>query len=334
MNLATTYLGMNLPHPFMAGAGPFAEAQDGAQKLEDAGAAAIVLPSLFEEEVDAESIATHQATEGHAHSHGEAASYFAEPEEFVIGPDAYLELIQRTHDAVDIPVIASLNGYTRGGWLKYARYIEEAGASALELNLYVVANDVHESADMIEDQSADMIRELKSVLKIPVAVKLSPFYTSLAHFAKRMEDAGVDGIILFNRFFEADIDIEELEQKSRLHLSSSEELLLRLRWLAILSGTLGTASMAVSGGVHTPEDAIKATMAGASAIQMVSSLFREGLGHLEEVKRGMVEWMEEKEYQSISQMRGSMNIESCPDPKALSRANYMHQLRTWREGSI
>jgi dihydroorotate dehydrogenase (fumarate) len=331
MDLSTTYLGINLPHPFVAGAGPLTESVERAQRMEDAGAAALVLPSLFEEEIDAESLATHRATEWHADSHGEAASYFALPEDFVIGPDAYLDLITRIHAAVEIPVIASINGYTAGGWLEYAKFMEEAGAAALELNLYVVANLPHETASQIESQSLAMVRAVKSVLKVPVAAKISPFYTSLAHFATHLEAAGADGLVLFNRFFEADVDIEELEQKSRLRLSTSDELLLRLRWLAILSGTLRKASLAVTGGVHTAEDAIKAAMCGASAIQMVSALLRHGEGHLNKVKEDMVRWMEEKEYHSLRQMQGSMDIRSCPDPKALSRANYMHQLRTWRE---
>ena len=331
MDLSTTYLGMNLPHPFMAGAGPLSESVERAQRLEDAGAAAIVLPSLFEEEIDSESLATHKATEWHSDSFGEATSFFALPEEFTIGADAYLELLERIHETVEVPVIASLNGYTKGGWLEYAKYMEQAGASALELNLYVVANLPHETASEIESQSIAMVRAVKSALKIPVAVKLSPFYTSLCHFATHLEAAGVDGLVLFNRFYEADLDIEELEATSRLQLSTSDELLLRLRWLAILSGTLNGTTLAVTGGVHTAEDAIKASMCGASAIQMMSALLKHGLGHIEKVKLDMTHWMEEKEYHSLKQMQGSMNIRSSPDPKALSRANYIHQLRTWRE---
>jgi dihydroorotate dehydrogenase (fumarate) len=331
MDLSTTYLGINLPHPFMAGAGPLAESAERARRLEDAGAAAVILPSLFEEEIDAEALATDRATEWHSDSHGEATSYFAVPDEFVVGPDAYLELLRRIRASVDIPVIASLNGYTPGGWLKYARSIEEAGASALELNLYVVSSLAHESASDIETQWVDMVRDVKSAIKIPVAAKISPFYTSLANFAARLEANGLDGLVLFNRFYEADLDIDELEPVSRLHLSSSDELLLRLRWLAILSGTLKRTTLAVTGGVHTAEDAIKATMCGARAIQMMSALLQHGLGHLDRVKKNMESWMEEKEYQSLSQMQGSMNLSSTPDPKALSRANYMHQLRSWRE---
>jgi len=331
MDLSTTYMGINLPHPFMAGAGPLAESVERALRLEDAGAAAVVLPSLFEEEIDAESLATQEATESLSNTHGEAASYFALPEEFTEGPDAYLELLRRIRASVDIPVFASLNGYTPGGWLKYAKYMEEAGASALELNLYVVSSLPHETASDIETQWVTMVRDVKSALKIPVAAKISPFYTSLAHFASRLEAAGLDGLVLFNRFYEADLDIEELEPVSRLHLSTSDELLLRLRWLAILSGTLQRTTLAVAGGVHTADDAIKATMCGARAVQMVSALLQHGVGHMDVVMQDLVRWMEEKEYHSLRQMQGSMNIMCTPDPKALSRANYMHQLRTWRE---
>lgn len=330
MNLNTTYLGIKLPHPFMAGAGPLGDSVEGARRLEDAGAAAIVLPSLFEEEIDTESLATEQATDWHADAHVEATTYFSPPEEFVVGPDWYLEQVRRIRAAVDLPVIASLNGYTSGGWLKYAKYIQDAGASALELNLYVVSSLPNESATDIESQWVTMVREVRSALTIPIAAKISPFYTSLAHFAMRLEEAGVDGLVLFNRFYEADLDIEALEPVSRLHLSTSGELLLRLRWLAILSSTLKRTSMAVAGGVHTAEDAIKASMCGATAIQMVSALLQHGVGHLGRVKADMVNWMEEKEYHSLKQMQGSMNLSTIPDPKALSRANYMHQLRTWR----
>ncbi len=329
MNLSTTYLGFDLPHPFIAGASPLTETPDGARRLEDAGAAALVLPSLFEEEIHLESLATLHSTDSHANSHGEASSYFVEPEEFVIGPHAYLERVRRVKDAVDIPVIASLNGYTRGGWLEYARLLAEAGADALELNLYNVVTEAHLSAGEIEGRSVTIVREVKDQIAIPLAVKLSPFYTALPHFAGQLETAGADALVLFNRFFESDIDVEELAFASDLKLSDSRELLLRLRWLAILSGTLESTELAVTGGVHTAEDAVKAIMSGASAVQMVSSLYQKGIDNLARIKSEMTIWMEEKEYRSLAQMRGSMTIRTCPDPQVLFRANYMHQLRTW-----
>ena len=330
MDLSTDYLGFRLPHPFVAGAGPLSDTVDSAKRVEDAGAAAIVMRSLFEEQFRSEALATQQATEAHAESFGEALSYFAEPEEFVIGPDEYLEKLRRTKDSVDIPVFASLNGYTLGGWLRHAARLSEAGADALELNLYYVATDDKESASDVERRSVEMVREVKRAVSIPVTVKLSPFYTSLAHFARQLEAAGADGLVLFNRFFEPDIDVEELEILSELRLSDSRELLLRLRWLGILSGHLESATLAVTGGVHTALDAIKAVMAGASSVQMVSALLQRGPKHLLSVRQEMERWMEEKEYASLAEMRGSMNIQRCPDPRALARSNYMQLLQTWQ----
>lgn len=329
MDLSTTYLGLTLPHPFIAGASPLADTLDSVKRVEDAGAAAIVMRSLFEEQIHLESLATHASTDTHADSYGEALSYFVDPEAFVIGPHDYLERLRRIKDTVDIPVIGSLNGYTPGGWLTYATAIEEAGADALELNLYYVAMDATESAADIEQRSIDMLTAVKQALRIPVAAKLSPFYTSLGHFARRLEAAGADGLVLFNRFFESDIDIDELEVVSHLVLSQSPELLLRLRWLAILSGTLESATLAVSGGVHTAVDAIKAVMAGAAAVQMVSALLEQGPGHLSILRREMAQWMEEKAYQSLAEMRGSMDMQHCPNPHLFARANYMHLLQTW-----
>jgi dihydroorotate dehydrogenase (fumarate) len=329
MDLSTTYLGFDLPHPFMAGASPLSDSVERVKALEDAGVAAIVLPSLFEEEIQEESLATHASTDAHAHAHAEARSYFAEPEDFIIGPDTYLERLRRVKAAVSVPVIASLNGYTTGGWLEHARLLEQAGADALELNLYNVVTDAQLSSDQIEALSITMVREVKKHLQIPLAVKLSPFYTALPHVAAQLEDAGADALVLFNRFFESDINVDELEITSELQLSDSRELLLRLRWLAILAGTLKSTRLAVTGGVHTALDATKAIMSGASAVQMVSALYTQGLDGLARIRQEMVAWMEEKEYESLAQMRGSMTILTCPDPQVLSRANYMHQLRTW-----
>jgi dihydroorotate dehydrogenase (fumarate) len=329
MDLSTTYLGFSLPHPFIAGASPLSESVDGARKLEDAGAAAIVLPSLFEEQIDQESLATIQSMEGHAHSHGEALSYFADLQESAIGPDSYLSQLRKIKEHVKVPVIASLNGYTQGGWLKHAALMQEAGADALEMNLYMVATDASESAADLEAREIEMVKEVKKLLDIPLAIKVSPFYTSLAHFATHLEGAGADGLVIFNRFFESDIDIEELEIKSRLQLSTSNELLLRLRWLAILAGTLKSTQLAVTGGVHSAVGAIKAVMSGASAIQVVSTLYHDGVDRLSQIQGEMAAWMVEKEYDSLEQMKGSMSILTAPDPLVLSRANYMHQLRTW-----
>jgi dihydroorotate dehydrogenase (fumarate) len=329
MDLSTSYLGLKLPHPFIAGAGPLSDTLDTARRVEDAGAAAIVMRSLFEEQLHREALATHSSTEPHADSFAEALSYFAEPEGFVIGPDEYLEQLRSLKQALDIPVLASLNGYTLGGWLQHARHLDEAGADALELNLYYVATDATESGEEIERRCIELVREVTTAISIPVAVKLSPFYTSLASFACNLEAAGANGFVLFNRFYEADIDIEELEISPKLELSNSRELRLRLRWLAILSGQLQSPALAVTGGVHTATDAIKAVMAGASAVQMVSVLLERGPEYLSTVRDEVARWLEEKEYKCLDEMRGSMNVLHCPDPKALARANYMRVLQTW-----
>jgi dihydroorotate dehydrogenase (fumarate) len=329
MDLTTYFMGFELPHPFIVGASPFADTSDSLRRVEDAGAAAIVMRSVFEEQITAEELATHRATEPHAESFAEALSYFPEPAEFVLGEQEYLEQIRKAKEAVDIPVIGSLNGSTLGGWLEYARSLEQSGADAIELNPYDVATDSEETGEAIESRVLEIVREVKESIRVPVAVKLSPFYTSLANFAKRVDEAGADGLVLFNRFFEPDIDVEELEVRSHLELSNSSELLLRLRWLAILSGRL-EASLAITGGVHTALDAIKALMCGAQAVQIVSVLLRHGPHQLETIRREMVAWMEEHEYESLEQMIGSMNLERCPRPRMFERANYIHLLQTWQ----
>ena len=286
--------------------------------------------SLFEEQFSLESLARHHATEPHEGAFWEAMSYFPEPDEFALGPDEYLEHIGALKRALDVPVIASLNGYTAGGWIRHARAIEEAGADALELNLYYVATHADETAEEIEGRAVDLVRDLRATVKIPIAVKLSPFFTSCANLARRLERAGADGLVLFNRYYEPDIDVEELELGPRLRLSEPHELGLRLRWLGIVSGHLQNATLAVSGGVHGALDAVKAVMAGASAVQMVSALLIHGPDHLARVRDEMAGGMEEKEYESLEQMRGSMNVNCCPDPAHFARGNYIQVLHTWR----
>jgi dihydroorotate dehydrogenase (fumarate) len=329
MDLSTTYLGLELPHPLMAGAGPMADDVDTVRRLEDAGAAAIVMRSLFEEQIALEEAATFAVTEAHGHSHGEAGSYFPPADAFALGPDEYLAHVQRLKRAVRVPVIASLNGVTAGGWLRYARLLEEAGADALELNVYALATDATEDARVVEDRTIEVVREVRRGLRIPVAVKLSPFYTSFANFAHRLDDAGPAGLVLFNRFWQPGIDVEELEVRPELHLSDSSELPLRLRWLAILSGTV-QATLAVTGGVHTALDVIQSVMAGAHAVQMVSALLHHGPQHLARLRTEVAQWLEEHEYGSLREMRGSMSMRNCPDPRAYERANYMLMLQSWR----
>ena len=329
MDLSTTYLGFRLPHPLMPGASPMVDSLDTVQRLEEAGAAAIVMHSLFEEQILQEQWATIYHMDVHAESFGEALSYFPRPGEFALGPEQYLAQIARIKKAVHIPVIASLNGTTAGGWVEYARRMEEAGADALELNVYYLATDPEEPAATVEQRTLDILRTVKQTVSIPVAVKLSPFFSSLAHFATELDVAGADALILFNRFYQPDIDIEQLEVTPKLELSNSSELLLRLRWLAILSEKV-RCSLAVTGGVHTALDAIRAIMVGAHAVQMVSALLRRGPAHLRTVLDEMSTWMEDHEYTSLRQMQGSMSLARCPDPAAFERANYIRVLQGWR----
>ena len=328
MDLSTTYLGLKLPHPLMPGASPMVDDLDLVRRLEDAGAAAIVMHSLFEEQIAGEQFARQYFVDAHADAHPEALSYFPAPEEYALGPDEYLAQIARIKKAVKLPVIASLNGTTLGGWLGHARLIQQAGADALELNVYTVATDPEERGFLIEERLVDMVKSVKSALRIPVAVKLSPFYTSLAHLARHLEGVGADGLVLFNRFYQPDIDVEALEVSPILRLSDSSELLLRLRWLAILSGRID-ASLAVTGGIHTSLDAVKAVMAGADAVQLVSTLLRHGPDQLTTLRRDLALWLEEHEYDSLEQMKGSMNLLRCPNPAAHERANYMTILQSW-----
>jgi dihydroorotate dehydrogenase (fumarate) len=325
---------------------------DSVKQLEDAGAAAICMNSLFEEQIIQEEIAAARLTEDPAHSFAEALSYFPEPAALSYGPDEYLNKVRRVVEAVDVPVIGSLNGTTKGRWLEYSSLIQEAGAHALELNVYHLATDPNESGAELEQRFVEIVSEVKQQISIPVSVKLSAYYTSLANFGKRLVDAGADGLVLFNRFYQADIDIEELEVQRTLVLSTSSALLLRLRWLAILSGQLD-CSFAVSGGVHGEIDAVKAikashdiqviagnvgtpeavadlVKAGADAVQMVSALLKHGPQYLRIVRRELAQWLIDHDYDSLAQAKGSMNLSRSPDPGAYERANYMDILKSWK----
>lgn len=329
MDLSTTYLGLKLPHPFMPGASPMVDDLDLVKQLEDAGAAAIVLHSLFEEQITAEQLGTIHSMEVHEDAFAEALSYFPRPDEYRLGPHQYLEQLRRIKAAVQVPVIASLNGFTPSGWLDYARQIEQAGADALELNVYHLSTSPLESSREVEVQLLEMVEIVRKQIRLPIAVKLSPFYSAMAHLAQELDKRGIDGLVLFNRFYQPDIDIEELAAKPTLQLSDSSELLLRLRWIAILSGRV-RASLAVTGGVHSAIDAIKAVMAGAHAVQMVSALLQHGPSHLSKIRADVSRWLEEHEYESLAQMQGSMSLERSPDPGAFERANYMRVLQGWK----
>jgi len=301
---------------------------DTVRRLEDAGASALVMHSLFEEQIrqdEREAL----ILESQAESFAETVSYLPNPAIFALAPDEYLEQIQRIRRAVSIPVIASLNGTTPQSWIEYARLIEHAGAHALEINVYYVPTDPREDAEDVERRTIETAEAVKNAVGIPVAVKLSPFYSSFANFASRLDATGVDGLVLFNRFYQPDFDVEALDVVPTVRLSNSAELLLRLRWISILSGRT-RASLAVTGGVHTSLDAVKAVMAGAHAVQMVSALLKRGPEHLGAVLQGMREWLEEHGYESLRQMQGSMSLVKSRNPGALERSNYMRVLQSWK----
>ena len=329
MDLKTSYLGLQLAHPLMAGASPLVDDMGMVKRLEDAGVSGIVMHSLFEEQITREEQGTLMDMELHANSNAEAVSYFPQPDDFRLGPERYLEQLHRIKQAVAVPVIASLNGTTAAGWLHYAQLMEQAGADALELNVYYIATDAKESAADVEKRTLDVVRTVKAQVKIPVAVKLSPFFSSLAHFAVELEAAGADGLVLFNRFFQPDINVEELLAEPSLQLSGPSDLLLRLRWLAVLHGRV-KGSLAVTGGVHDGIGALKAVMAGADAVQMVSALLIHGPERLAQARAGLAEWLEEHEYESLAQARGSMSLLKSPNPQAFTRANYMRILNGWK----
>ena len=329
MDLSTTYLGFKLAHPLIPGACHLADEIDGVRRLEDAGAPLIVLRSLFEEQLVHEQLSAHAGIDAHENAFAEALSYFPTTEGFRFGPDSYLEHLARVKRTVGVPVVASLNGTTPGGWVEYARLLEGAGSDALELNVFLVPTDPDESALHIEDRLLALIRSVRTHVKMPLAVKVSPFYTSLPHFARRVESEGADALVVFNRFYEPDIDVSNQQVVRTLTLSSSMELLPRLHALAILSGRT-RLSLGVTGGVHTGLDALKAVMCGADGVQMVSALLKEGPKQLL-TARTELEWaLEANEYDSLAQVKGSMSLTRCPDPKAYERINYMHILQNWR----
>jgi dihydroorotate dehydrogenase (fumarate) len=328
VDLSTTYLGMKLPHPMIVGASPLSDEMDTVRELEDAGAAAIVLRSLFEEQIIAEEVAGMLYQDATRDSSAEAASYQPGVESYVFGPDEYLSHLRRVKAAVNIPVIASLNGSTAGGWLSYGRLIEQGGADAVELNVFHTPLDPGQSSAEIERELLAMIHEVKRNVRIPIAVKLSPFLTSFAHFAVQLDREGADGLVLFNRFYDADIDVQELQVTRSLHLSDSAELPMRLRGIAAVAPLI-KASLAATGGVHTAIDVVKCTMAGAHVTQMVSALLKHGPGHLSRVRRDLETWMGENEWVSLTEMRGNMSIDKIPNPHTYMRANYMQLLQSW-----
>jgi dihydroorotate dehydrogenase (fumarate) len=325
MSLATTYLGLRLPHPLVVGSGPLTDDIGTARALEDAGAAAFVLRPLFEEEVVGEQMSAFFSSESHRDSFAEATSYDPDPEQS-LGPDEYLEHLRRVKAAVGVPVLAALDGATPGGWTSYARLLEQAGADGIELDLYHAASDPSTSGAEVERRMVEIVREVKRSLRIPVAVKLSPLFTAFAHFAGQIDAAGADGLTLFTRFHHADIDVVELEVVRTLPASDSRDLSLRLRGIAAVAGRV-KASLAVAGGVHTALDVVKATMAGAHATHVVSALVQNGPRHLETLRRELEAWMGENEWGSLDEMRGNMSFDRIPDPAAYERAHFRAALR-------
>jgi dihydroorotate dehydrogenase (fumarate) len=327
--LKTSYLGLQLPHPFMPGASPLVDNLDRIRQLEDAGAAAIVMHSLFEEQI-LRDLAIHELhVFPHENASAEARTYLPRQEEYGLEPDQYLQQIRKIKEAVDIPVIGSLNGTHLGGWIEYSSLIQQAGADALELNLHFLPTDPTESGLDVERRILEIVRTVRESVSIPLAVKMSPYLSSPAHFAKQIDALGVNGMVLFNRPYQADIDIENLEVVPRLGLSTSGELSQRLRWLAILHGHVN-ASLAVTGGVHVVEDAVKALMAGASAVQVVSALLCYGPTYIGTLVHGLRSWLDEHEYESLEQMIGSMSLRKCPNPEAFERGQYLRTLQMWK----
>ncbi len=329
LDTSVTYLGLRLAHPFIAGSSPLADTIDGARRLEDGGAAAIVLRSLFEEQLGSDAVAAYLATTGDDLWLSQEMP-MGGPGGVSMAPEDYLEHVRTLSTTLSIPIIASLNGSSLGGWLSYAKAAEEVGASAIELNIYSVPMHEERSAEDIEKETVEIVREVCATVSVPVSIKLSPFYTSLPHLARRLEDAGARGLVLFNRFFEIDIDDEHLEIVSRMHLSQSREVLMRLRWIAILSALLKSANLSVTGGVHATIDAVKAILCGADCVQLVSAVIRRGPGVFKWMKGDLETWMEQHEYGAIDHIRGKMNLLRSANPNEFARANYLRQLHSWK----
>jgi len=329
MSLSTNYLGLVLKNPIVASSSPLSHTIDSIQRLEDAGASAVVMYSLFEEQITFESLYVDHYLRNNTNSYAESLNYFPEMDHYNVWPDEYLNLIRLAKESVDIPIIGSLNGVSIGGWTNYAGLIEDAGADALELNVYYVPTNVEMTGREIEGMYLDMLRQVKSAVTIPVAMKLSPFFSSVSNMAKRMVSEGANGLVLFNRFYQPDFDLESLEVAPRLVLSNSNELRLPLRWVAILYGRI-LADFAITTGIHNAEDVLKGLMAGAKVTMMASELLQNGVRRIKEILGEMEIWMDEHEYESVAQMIGSMSQKNCAEPAAFERANYMKILDSYR----
>jgi dihydroorotate dehydrogenase (fumarate) len=328
IDLSTTYLGLTLKNPLVVSSSPLCEKIDNIRRMEDAGAAAVVLPSLFEEQITLESHHLDRYLSHGTESFAESLTYFPDMVDYNLGPEGYLEHLRQAKTAVDIPVIGSLNGSSTGGWISYAKKIEEAGADALELNTYYIPTDPELTGAQVEQMYLNLVRDVKASIRIPVAIKLNAYFSAVPNMAKRLDQAGADALVLFNRFYQTDFDLENLEVVPNLILSGSYELLVRLNWVAILYGRI-QADLAVTGGVHTALDVLKAMMVGARVAMMTSALLQNGIEHLTTVRADLLAWMEGHEYESIRQMQGSMSHRSVPDPAAFERGNYMKVLSSY-----
>ena len=326
--LNTTYLGLKLKNPLVVSACPLTAEIDQLKRLEQAGAAAAVLPSLFEEQIEHDSMQVAEAQEFGTESFAEALTYFPQQDEYRSGPEKYLETIAKAKKAVAIPIVASLNGTSKGGWVRYAKMMQEAGADALELNVYFVPGELEMTGQEVEDRYLELVAAVKGSISIPLAVKVGPYFSSMGNMAVRLVEAGADGLVLFNRFFHPDIDLEKMETQPQLHLSTSAELSVPLRWIALLHGR-AKASLAATSGIHDAPGLLKALLAGADVGMIASVLYQKGIGEVSEILVGLSKWMEEKEYSSVEQLKGSMSRENCPDPSAFQRGNYMKTLTSF-----
>ncbi|HRW10580.1 MAG TPA: dihydroorotate dehydrogenase-like protein [Caldilineaceae bacterium] len=333
MDLTTSYMGLHLAHPLVASASPLSYTIDGIRRLEDAGAAAVVMHSLFEEQIEGEShILDHYMSYG-TESFAESLDYFPEMQHYNVGPSRYLELIEGAKAATDIPIIASLNGVSTGGWTEYAKLMEEAGADGLELNIYYIPVDTHIDGATVEQTYLQIVRDVRATIKIPIAVKVGPYFSAFANMAARLTDAGADALVLFNRFYQPDLDLEELEVVPNLVLSSSHEMRLPLRWVAILYGNVA-ADLAITSGVHSHIDVLKGLMAGADVTMLASELLRHGPNRLRDMRQDLASWLEDHEYESVEQLKGSMSQRNVANADAYVRANYIKMLQSWRPDPV
>jgi len=328
MDLRTTYMGLPLKNPIVASASPLSEKLDNIKRMEDAGAAAVVMFSLFEEQIKRENAAIERLITAGTNSFAESLSYFPDYEDYDTGPDEYLNLLRQATEAVDIPVIGSLNGITNEGWVDTARMMQEAGASGIELNVYYIPANLYITGREVEQRYLDILKEVKNSISIPVALKLSPFFSAMGNMARQFDEAGADALVLFNRFYQPDFDLDKLDVKVNLELSTTSEIRLPLLWIAVLYGRIN-ASLAATRGVHSPTEAIKYLMAGADAVMTTSALLRHGIDFLTTLVDGLRTWMEDRQYQSVQQMKGSMSQINCLDPGAFERANYIKIIESY-----